>query len=340
MLTPGSHLQTNLRALANRNPSLAPIIKSHTVDAERYSTFGTKDGNVSVQYYHYNGDQLVKTFLHSRYSPIAEAERFAAAQFRSGSLWVYGFGLGYHIRALVAQLEKGQSLQIVESNLDILRLAFELCDLSDALSTDGVDIIYLDSTSEWDSLAENVKERRLNWIVHRPSVNCANDSFIELKRFLTKVLIPGVDAKRMEIARNNHSENLRVDSLPISNLYEKHLGATFFLVSSGPSLNQNFDALRRVSRSKGNGVIICAGSAFRVLVEQRILPDYMVLLDAHPLVRHQLDGCESVEVPLLFSIFACASAVQAHSGPKYIYYAELFPGVAPRDQAFHLRADM
>jgi len=71
-------------------------------------------------------------YVHSQHNPLREGQRLAdSVSGEKGAIVILGFGLGY---TALAAAKSGRPVIIVEKYKQILRKAFELCDLSDFLS--------------------------------------------------------------------------------------------------------------------------------------------------------------------------------------------------------------
>ena len=88
-----------------------------------------------------NGEPTIKIdgiYLHSPYNPAKEAQEWAALvaeeepDFPGGAAipTILGFGLGYHLKALLSHGIKGN---VIESNLDLFRIALDSSDLTAVL---------------------------------------------------------------------------------------------------------------------------------------------------------------------------------------------------------------
>ncbi|MBN2718678.1 MAG: motility associated factor glycosyltransferase family protein [Deltaproteobacteria bacterium] len=316
-------LKSNLHSLHQRNPGLAEVLSHHDVPPDVVQIAETQDGVCTVRYRHWNGDREVRTWLHSRYHPILEASRFAEKQTRAGQIFLYGFGLGYHVRALRERLHPSEKICVMDANLDLLKTAFSLQDLSDLISSPQIDFVSGLTPEETMSWLKTVDSQGAALVIFRPAVACLGEGYEQVKLFLTNRLLPGAVNSRQELAASNHYANLRVDSKPIQELYLKHADETAFIISSGPSLLAYCNVL---PRHRDSVRLYCVGSALKFIADRDIIPDYVVILDAMSTVREQLRGYERLQVPLLFSSFACADAVAAYSGPRYMYLCEALPG--------------
>ncbi len=86
------------------------------------------------------------------------------------------------------------------------------------------------------------------------------------------------------------------------------LGMTVFVVGAGPSLRKNIADLKKVGKL---GVIVCVEAAFRYLMEQGVVPDYCVSIDADSRMLSMIEGADTSSPNLV-----------AHwKGPRYFLRA-------------------
>lgn len=318
-MTVSPQFKINLSTFQKRNAPLASLLEKHVVEADRFALDVTKEDNNTLCYSHTNGDEIVSTYVHSRYRPTVEANRFAEHQYRTGTMVVYGIGLAYHIVALCRRLQPKQRLIVYDANLDLWKLAFMYGELESILNLPELTFAHFPVEQQMiETLEEHIRVGH-SLVVHRPSLNCLSDDMADLRLYLTNYLMPGNNELRQRSAAENHHANLQQVYLPISQLYGCYQGGTIFIVSSGPSLNFHADTL---SQAALHGVIICVGSALKPLLQMGVTPNYVILMDAMSGLVNQLKGCEHLGVPMLFSNFTCADAVGNYHGPKYMYICE------------------
>ncbi|MBW2621526.1 MAG: motility associated factor glycosyltransferase family protein [Deltaproteobacteria bacterium] len=123
-----SALEKNLIRLAEQDRDLAEQVQAAPV-SRHAEVFAARSGEMTAV--------VDGISLHSRFDPIAEAEKWANAAWamvkNAGDKEpvVFGFGLGYHVLALVQNMDL---LRVIEPRLDILKLAFSYTDFSPVLS--------------------------------------------------------------------------------------------------------------------------------------------------------------------------------------------------------------
>lgn len=96
------------------------------------------------------------------------------------------------------------------------------------------------------------------------------------------------------------------------------LGVTAFVVAAGPSLKQNVQALKKVGRM---GVIVCVDAVYRYLIENGIVPDYCVTLDADARMITMIEGADTSRTCLIAQASASPAFVDYWKGPKYFLRA-------------------
>ena len=111
-----NHLfEINLTSLKNH---LSKSVDFKSSLSEKITTINSNAGQPTVQY---EGN-----LLHSKYDPNKEGIDFAK-NIKSGSrIFLYGFGLGYHLEPLLEKIGPDGFLLVAELNPDILTAAMKL----------------------------------------------------------------------------------------------------------------------------------------------------------------------------------------------------------------------
>jgi len=156
--------EKNISALKKTAPELAEIIMK-SKNNSGLELVDTKTDAPSIK--------VDNVLLHSRYDPEKEAKEWVAYHEEminnASSIYVLGFGLGYHILELWGKTEK--DIIIFEPRLDILKTAMESVCLAPAL--ERVRIV----TDENPSLSSLGNTAVLQ---HKPSVNISREYFERL----------------------------------------------------------------------------------------------------------------------------------------------------------------
>lgn len=155
--------EKNISALKKTAPELAEIITISN-KSSGLELVETKTGMPSMKV-----DNLL---LHSRYDPEKEAKEWVAYHAveidNASSIFVLGFGLGYHILELCRTTEK--DIFIFESRPDILKTAMESVSLTSALGR--IRIVTDDKIPSFD--------KNTAILQHKPSVNISREYFERL----------------------------------------------------------------------------------------------------------------------------------------------------------------
>jgi hypothetical protein len=123
-----SNYVKNLCALWETDPRLAMAIDSvHPDDIPPLEP--TKDNVWTVK--------VGSVYLHSKYRPLQEAATWVAAQPLDNRYAVVlsGFGLGYHVKAILEKLPEEAFLVVAEPNILLLRAALQAVDLASILGS-------------------------------------------------------------------------------------------------------------------------------------------------------------------------------------------------------------
>jgi hypothetical protein len=112
-------LESNMAALAHRNPALASAIRSSTADPS-LTFVSARDGTIvpSVQTPHGSAP------LHSLYDPAGEARKIAAGLHGAGCIVILGMGAGFAVAASLEDVGVS-SVLVIEKDVSILRALLE-----------------------------------------------------------------------------------------------------------------------------------------------------------------------------------------------------------------------
>lgn len=272
-----------------------------------------------------SGDYTIKynnKFIHSSYDPIKEASRFATGinleDFKGNSkLIIYGLGLGYHIKEIKKLLNDDFELIIFENNLEVLKLCRQI---NPSIFQDAnIKVITPKDKEFLELLSKELKESK-DIIIYKNSLEFLKVDDIELYKLLTNFYEVRESIKRdRELLIANYNENLKRDYkkidefIKINDLSNKKV----VIVASGPSLDEDINMLKKVQREF---YIIAVGSALRILMNNNIKPDALVIIDGKPWVKNQIEGYENEDIPLLYLSTASRWMTENYKGPKYMFY--------------------
>lgn len=91
-------------------------------------------------------------------------------------------------------------------------------------------------------------------------------------------------------------------------------GLTAYIVCPGPSLENNVDLLKGISK---RGVIVCVDAALRYVLQKGIKPEYCVMIDGSEKMLKMIEGCDTSGITLICTPSVSPSALDLWRGPKF-----------------------
>ena len=324
------YLNNNLEALKNADnsgkyTSLITLIQKNS--AKYISSFSTQ-----TQYI-YNVEQTnigvptlkvttndKSVYYHSNVNPFSEGRMLARyyAKPDTYNYNVFGFGFGYHIKALL-ESDRRFRINAIETNIEVLTMAFMYIDLADILSNDRFSLEYcpLDNFADsFKNLLNNSENSSL--LIHYPSLATLEDGV--LKQSLNNYFINFSSMYSQEKYLNwNFYYNMKLNSRPTNTLKDNFKSKDIIYVAAGPSLNYYFDYLTK-NKASSNTIIICASTIYRTLLNKNIIPDYVIMTDAQDNMISHVKDIDTTGSSLIYLSTACSNAVAAFNGDKYILF--------------------
>ncbi len=246
----------------------------------------------------------------------------AEQEYSAGDCYVLlGFGLGYVLDALLER-NCGRSVGyfVVESNLQILRAAFEARDMAGVLSLPQLHLAWPpsgpDLGEQWRQFFDPVKAEKCTFIMHAPSIAQAPGLFkaaAETIRSGTFQILTDINtlvARSLEFLRN-FTENLRpaLACPGVSGFAGAFTREPAVIVSAGPSLDKNIHEIRGL---EGQVLILATDTALKPLLAAGIEPHFVLTADpAHrnflhikgAVTRRALLVAEATAYPAVFAEF-------------------------------------
>ncbi len=289
----------NMAQLWRRDPKLAQRIDEVPPDASlevQPSRKGPPTASVTT-------DDGRKLFLHSRYDPETEALEFCGSLERTEAFCVVlaGFGLGYHLKALIETFGEEIVIVVSEPDLVTIKTAFEHTDFSKELGLGHVVILTeMGKQTLHQGLGHHSTMLMLGTFFAVPPV--ARDHNAEFHTQCRQAVMDYAAFAKMSLltlVRNagitcrNISNNLPtyVSTPPADILRGRFAGCPAILVAAGPSLAKNVDQLRGL---QDKAVIIAAQTTLRLLLSHGIRPHFVTSLDFSEMSRQFF---ENVDIP-------------------------------------------
>jgi hypothetical protein len=281
------------------------------------ATFTTPDGH---EYY-----------LHSKYDPIAEAEHWVSTiPVQDRTLYVIlGFGLGYHVKALLKKIPQNSSILVIESQAESLvpqmieyfksrkekwfsdpRLQFHAYDDPQAFCFSVV------------STFIQTQAKTIKLITHIPSATMNKMFYSETAQSIQTEFTSILYSNLLSIERSveNNLTNLWCN-LPtiwqnpsVDHLSGKWRGQPAIIVSAGPSLNNNILLLKK---AKTHALIICVGTAAKALAKHNIEPDFIISIDPFEVNAKHFQEWDTKKIPLIMYSKIARAIPEQYQGEKF-----------------------
>lgn len=300
----------NLTLLKRNYPFCYKRIVSYVPDA-CFQPEPARTGMPTLKYI--NGEQVI--YLHSKYDPIKEAQRFTESiDFSEGPVIVYGFGLGYHLKEMLPRLKS--QMYVFEFNLDVFYWAMRTVDLTDIIANPLVKLAFaLEDGSSLKTFRDLLEIENVKLVIHSPSKEIIPKDYSEFKLLLSQYkLAEGSIKKYMHVLEDNFASNVSRQVPFADELLPQFAGENVFLVSAGPSLDMNGHLLRTVGEK---GKIVSVGTALKPLLAKGVIPDLVVVSDPSPAVAGQFEGISYAGKWIILST-AYKGLLDMLQGTKYI----------------------
>lgn len=290
----------NMACLWRFDPRLARRIDA-VPDAARTPLEPTKSGAWTARFTTPNGPG---SYLHSRYDPVAEADKLVAAVEVEDQYCfiVGGFGLGYHLRALRARIGPEALIVVSEPDVRLLAAALAGVDLTDVLA-DGRLLIFTetDKASLHERLHLHTALLMLGarFVLHPPSQQAAGEFHARFRALVTDfvsyarmTLLTLVSNARITCKNIANNLGCYATTPSIGLLRDRFCGYPGIVVSAGPSLRKNIDHL---PGAKGKAVICAVQTTLKTLLERGVKPDFVTSLDYHEVSKQYFEGVAGLE---------------------------------------------
>ncbi|OUM88230.1 motility associated factor glycosyltransferase family protein [Caldibacillus debilis] len=283
-------------------------------DSGRVGCVEAKNGQKTLQI-EKNGRMLL---VHSGYDPGKEAamimERLRGKLKEKEPVIFIGFGLGYHIDAIAERLSPPW-FSVIEFSPEVLKAALSVYDIKKRKFFKGLKHLHLIENEEQilPAIVQDVDDvNRPPQLVILPSYERIFKE--EVARYLSGFQQYLKEKKSRYVTTLHFEKRWIINSLQNfpSLLKTPNLLADFdrslfenkpaVLVAAGPSLNEEFDHLKRIKEDR-SAYIFSVGSAINALIEHGIYPHAAFTYDPTPhnqFVFQKLKEKGITEIPLVF----------------------------------------
>lgn len=332
-----NYLSENLSALRQKKASeniedyckLADkILKaSEQISAsDTYSVECTNTGYPTLKFQSPNSSY----YYHSNVSPIYEGKNFAKyySQDNCYNYTILGFGFGYHIRELLNS-DRRFTVNAIETNIEVLTLAFIYCNLRDIISDDRFILTFCEETSIVKAISS---DNDISFIIHYPSLRTLKDDNIRNQLHKYFINISSMYSQKKYLDWNFYY-NIRSGDEPAHNIMARFRDKSVIYIGGGPSLEYYLDY---ISENKSSKILICASTVYRKLLEHSITPDYVVMIDAQDNMINHFKNTSTSSTSLIYLSSACNKAVADFQGKRYILFQSGYSEAETYAMANHL----
>ncbi len=318
--------EKNLLLLRQRDIDLAVRLESQSLP-ENVTCEYSKDGNITLVYVE-NG---IKKYLHSKFSPIQEAERFVNGQDLKKRLEVdiFGVGMGYHVDFLIER--DFASINIIEPKAALFKLVMHLRDISSWILDDRITFFVGVSPVYALNILAKKNQARILWrpvfVVYNPVCDLFPEKCKEFLRvFEEDIKHSRTMAATLLVVSLDTLKNSLIN-LPFLVKYPgvegwiaSYRDKPIFCVSPGPSLKNAIGVLKKV---KGKAPIVAVDTAMKPLLKAGVKPDFILGIDFTPQNKKHYEGIseeDMKDIVLIADIDMYYEIFPMWKGPMFVTY--------------------
>ncbi|MFB2679602.1 motility associated factor glycosyltransferase family protein [Shewanella mangrovisoli] len=296
---------TNLSIITKRWPIVAAAVKSQSIDHLDAHLVTGRNQTISV-----NGIQLS-----SRHDRLAEAQLFIdTLPPNTNHVTIYGIGMG-DVPSLLTDNPQYQKIEVCIFNLAVFALLLCYTDQREWLSHPNVSLNALPSA---DVNFPNISIT--------PDLNLISDENATLRDLLVLELNRSFSNQRHQIddpailQRFNENQHFLANDSDALQLGEKYNNYKMIVIGSGPSLEEHYAYLQKLTAIPSNNpIIIAADTALRGLLHHNIKPDIVVCIDGL-IGKYHLPLESTQDIDLVYFPRVDPEILAAWQGKRYVAY--------------------
>ncbi|MDF2882751.1 MAG: putative transrane anchored flag10 domain protein [Clostridiaceae bacterium] len=265
-------------------------------------------------------------FLHSKYYPLKEAEKFIENNINNIKnkeyIVIYGIGLAYHLKKLLNIVDENSKVFAFDADIEVIKKSEEVGLLNELKMDKRLEIFFEYNKNFFKALSDKMKLVE-DIIVYKPSVRTLPSEYDDLINLLNSYELAKIAVKKFgNIAKENYIVNLQYSNKSIKDFFREtnFSDKPIVIASGGPSLENNLRSLRKY---RDNIYIFALGRTLDILMKNEIKPDVIIIIDPQNLVFEQIKEYINLDIPLCYLSTANSMTVKNYTGPKYIFFNDL-----------------
>lgn len=309
----------NLASLEFCFPNVASQLMNELGDDDYYRIEITRNDQITLLV-----NKEKSFYLHSKYNPTKEAMNFADENVSQEyeTFILYGFGLGYHVKACLDNLKENQTLIVLENNIDIFKKAMEYIDCTQIIRHKQLKLIIEKHKQTFlNQFSIQLKELGSKKLfLHMPSVHAIPIEHEDIQFMLENWNITkSASLEYEELMRQNYEWNSNHIKYNVSDLFYRFKNKPVIIVGAGPSLDNNKHYIKHV---QNKAIIFSSGTALKSLLLSGIRPDIFMIIDPNETTYKQIEGIEDIDIPAVFLSTASQFTSSKFRGSKLIAYQQ------------------
>ncbi|GJM70142.1 hypothetical protein HMSSN036_23580 [Paenibacillus macerans] len=279
--------EKNIRVLEKKYPELIRVLDYWKEEDSAYELVLTRSNESNLQI---TKDGKAYT-LHSKYSPVSEAEKWVAGlsddRKNDDQVLIFGLGMGYFPEALLLSPQFIQRFILFEPDIKVFNWMIRSRDITSILEDERVKMIAVgDHEFVMAELAHYISTRMSgNLAVFAPPIyqRMYGNELVQLKDLIQGAVINEASNQQTHEKFNKQWIQNILFNLPYTIKYpslhflkDHWKGMKAIIIGSGPSLEKDAHYLNRL---KGKCFIIAAGSSVQALQHFGVNPDLVIAMD-------------------------------------------------------------
>jgi len=311
-----NYLEANLALL--KDTELANKIRKNALNIHSSTDFTVETTNTGFATLKYNSKNA-SFYYHSNVDPSAEARKFALYHSQSDVFryTVFGLGLSYHVHELV-HLDERFEVTAVETNLDVLTLAFIYRNMKGILSSPRFKLVFCDIAN----VSQLINDNTGKMIIHYPWLHALEEGPIKdvfSRQFMTSNSRLG-QAKDLD---TNFYYNIQHHDTSVDVLKNIFADKSVIYIGGGPSFEYYIDYVKQQQHT--DTIITCASTVYKHLLENDIVPDYIFMVDCQKWMTEHVKDTPKTAASLIYLPTACYNAITAFPGERYLALQKNYP---------------